>query len=65
MIIVNGREDPHAAGRTLLDYCETAGYRLDRVAIEVNGHIVPKAQYPARDLSDGDRIEIVHFMGGG
>ena len=65
MIIVNGREDPGARGRTLLDYVEAAGYRIDRVAVEVNGDIVPKASYDDRSLSDGDRVEIVHFMGGG
>lgn len=37
----------------------------ERVAVEVNLDIVPKAAYESRILSAGDRIEIVHFVGGG
>ena len=35
------------------------------VAVEVNLEIVSKTNYPAQKLSEGDRIEIVHFVGGG
>jgi sulfur carrier protein len=37
----------------------------ERVAVEVNRDIVPKAAYESRILSAGDRIEVVHFVGGG
>lgn len=37
----------------------------ERVAVEVNLDIVPKAQYDSHPLAPGDRIEIVHFVGGG
>ncbi|BCS55706.1 sulfur carrier protein ThiS [Geobacter sp. SVR] len=37
----------------------------ERVAVEVNLDIVPKATYGARIVSAGDRIEIVQFVGGG
>lgn len=36
-----------------------------RVAVELNMEILPKADYETTALSDGDRIEIVHFVGGG
>jgi len=36
-----------------------------KVAVERNLEIVPKSQFEATALSDGDRIEIVHFIGGG
>jgi len=36
-----------------------------RVAVEINLEIAPKATYGERTLQDGDRIEIVHFVGGG
>lgn len=36
-----------------------------RVAVELNMEILPKADYETTTLSDGDRIEIVHFVGGG
>lgn len=37
----------------------------DRVAVELNGNIVPRAEWAATALADGDRLEIVHFVGGG
>ena len=36
-----------------------------KVAIERNLEIVPRSLFPATALADGDRIEIVHFIGGG
>lgn len=36
-----------------------------RVAVEINEEIVPRSQYGDRQLADGDRIEIVHAIGGG
>ena len=41
------------------------GYDPARVAVERNGDIVPKAQYSATTLADGDVVEIVRFVGGG
>ena len=37
----------------------------DKVAIEVNGAIVEKNKYPKVILNRGDKVEIVHFIGGG
>lgn len=36
-----------------------------KVAVEVNLEIVPRSAYAETRLNDGDRIEIVHFIGGG
>ena len=36
-----------------------------RIAVEHNGEIVPKSAYAETQLQDGDRLEIVHAMGGG
>jgi sulfur carrier protein len=41
------------------------GLKGDRVAVEHNGNIVPRAEWSATSLADGDRLEIVHFVGGG
>ena len=41
------------------------GMKPDRVAVELNLEIVPRAVWPATPLKDGDRLEIVHFVGGG
>ncbi len=37
----------------------------DRVALERNGEIVPRSAWGETRLSEGDKIEIVHFVGGG
>jgi sulfur carrier protein len=41
------------------------GLQGDRVAIEHNGTIVPRANWPQTLLAAGDRLEVVHFVGGG
>lgn len=57
--------------RTLPDVPDLAaliaslGMKPDRVAVELNLNIVPRAQWSATPLQDGDRLEIVHFVGGG
>ncbi len=43
----------------------TLGLKADRVAVEHNGEIVPRTQWTQADIADGDRLEIVHFVGGG
>lgn len=42
-----------------------AGLAGRRVAVEVNGEIVPRGLHATRELRDGDRVEIVHALGGG
>ena len=37
----------------------------ERLAVELNREVAPRAQWPHTKLSDGDRIEVVHFVGGG
>jgi thiamine biosynthesis protein ThiS len=39
--------------------------KTDRVAVELNREIVPRDQWDRTQLADGDRLEIVHFVGGG
>jgi len=41
------------------------GLKGDRVAVERNGDIVSRNDWPATPLADGDRLEVVHFVGGG
>jgi sulfur carrier protein len=65
MIVLNGQSRMCAPGRTLLDLLAEAGYAQRRVAVEVNREIVPKSEHPRREIRDGDRIEIVHALGGG
>ncbi len=39
--------------------------RSDRVAVELNGVIVPRDHWSETSLANGDRLEMVHFVGGG
>jgi len=63
-IQLNGeiREVPQG---TVLGLLESLGIDPKRVAIELNMDILPKAEYSEKTIADGDRIEIVHFVGGG
>ncbi|HET7126213.1 MAG TPA: sulfur carrier protein ThiS [Lysobacter sp.] len=54
-----------APGATLAGLLEEHGLALRRVAVEVNGEIVPRGQHREHRLQEGDRIEIVHALGGG
>ena len=65
MIMVNGQSVIDAAGVSLAEYLSRAGYGLNRVAVERNGEIVRKLHYERTILTDGDIIEVVHFVGGG
>ncbi|MGN0658210.1 MAG: sulfur carrier protein ThiS [Emergencia sp.] len=64
MVKING-EDFNAAGKTLMEFLQENEYPMDRIAVERNGDIVPKARYEETVLADDDRIEIVSFVGGG
>ena len=50
---------------TLAALVEALNMKSDRVAVEVNREIVPRERWPQTLLKDGDRLEIVHFVGGG
>lgn len=64
MVLING-ERTATDGKNLLEYLISSGYDTKRVAVELNGDILPKTDYDKNVLSDGDKIEIVTFVGGG
>jgi sulfur carrier protein len=66
--VLNGqlREFPQLAPPAHLhDLIAALGLKGDRVAVEHNGNIVSRAEWGSTGLADGDRLEIVHFVGGG
>jgi thiamine biosynthesis protein ThiS len=63
-LVINGESQTLAAD-TLSALVEHLGMKADRVAIELNRAIVPRDQWPQTELHDGDRLEIVQFVGGG
>jgi len=50
---------------TLAGLVEALGMKADRVAVELNREIVPRGRWPETQLNEGDRLEVVHFVGGG
>ena len=64
-ILVNDEPRELTGGATVADLVGTLGLGPRRIAVELNRAVVPRAQYGSTALSDGDRIEIVHFVGGG
>lgn len=63
-LVING-EARNLTAVTLEALIEELGMKGDRVAVEVNREIVPRERWKATALKDGDRLEIVHFVGGG
>jgi thiamine biosynthesis protein ThiS len=57
--------EPTSASFTLASLVEILGMKSDRVAIELNREIAPRDSWSKTLLKDGDRLEIVHFVGGG
>jgi len=64
-LVLNGESQTFETPLTLAALVEKLGMKSDRVAIELNRNIVPREQWPQTQLSEGDRLEIVHFVGGG
>ena len=63
-IQVNG-DQREVAASTILDLVKALSLDPRKVAVERNLEIVPRSVYATTPLADGDRIEIVHFIGGG
>ncbi len=64
MVKVNGNQ-AEVDGMTVAEYLEQANFNLERIVVERNEEIVPKAQYEEVILQDGDVVEVISFVGGG
>jgi thiamine biosynthesis protein ThiS len=64
-LTINGDRREFADGLHLAGLVEQLGMKPERVAIELNRDIIPRDQWAATALKNGDRLEIVHFVGGG
>jgi thiamine biosynthesis protein ThiS len=62
---INGEIKAFDAPLCVADLLARLGLPQEKIAVEHNLEIVPKSAYDSHMLSDGDRIEIVHFIGGG
>ena len=64
-IEVNGQVTRLSAGASLQQLLESMELSDKRLAIEHNMEVIPRSAYSRLQLQDGDRIEIVHAIGGG
>jgi thiamine biosynthesis protein ThiS len=64
-IIVNGAARTVAPHTTIASLVADLGLEPGRVAVEKNREVIPRAQHASTELHDGDRLELVSFVGGG
>ncbi len=64
-LVINGEERTLDGPLSLAGLLARLNMKSDRVAVELNLDLVPRDQWTSTNLSDGDRLEIVHFVGGG
>ena len=64
-VYLNGNSKDLAESSTLLDLVNELSLPSARIAIELNGNVVRRREWENTTLNENDRIEIVHFVGGG
>ena len=64
-IQLNGKKVVIKSNYSILDLLKKYKLNNKKVAIEHNGTIIPKSNYSKKFLNDNDKVEIVHFIGGG
>ena len=64
-LIVNGEEQRFDRPLTVAELLETLDIRAPRVAVMVNEAIIKRDKRPEHRLAEGDRVEIIHMVGGG
>jgi thiamine biosynthesis protein ThiS len=62
---INGEQHDFSVSLTIAALVAQLGMKPDRVAVELNLEIVPRAGWETTTLKDGDKLEVVHFVGGG
>lgn len=64
-LTVNGESLEMEGASSISDLLMHLEIKAQRVAVELNLEIVPKTEYDSTNLKDGDRVEVVSFVGGG
>ncbi|HJT72011.1 MAG TPA: sulfur carrier protein ThiS [Terriglobales bacterium] len=64
-LTINGESREFDAVSTILELVSHLGMKPDRVAVELNRDLIPRDRWAETQLSEGDKLEIVHFVGGG
>ena len=64
-IQLNGKKLVIKSKYSILDLLKKYKLANKKIAVEHNGVIIPKVNYKKKNLKNNDKIEIVHFIGGG
>lgn len=64
-VVINGDDKEVPEGVTVAELITDLDLKPERVAIELNRKILARPEWPRAGLADGDKVEIVHFVGGG
>ena len=62
---VNGETKKLLEKIPLSEFLQQEGYVQEKIAVELNGEIIPRSRYASVILTDADKLEIVSFVGGG
>jgi sulfur carrier protein len=62
---VNGKTISITKSQTLIDFLKDNNYEITKVAVELNGNIIPKSKFKDITIQNCDSLEIVTFVGGG
>jgi thiamine biosynthesis protein ThiS len=64
-LTINGEDREFDSVVTLADLVAQLGMKPDRIAVELNRELIRRDRWSETKVSDGDKLEIVHFVGGG
>ena len=64
-LTINGEDREFSANLTVASLLVQLGMKPDRVAVELNRDLLNRDRWNSIPLNDGDKLEIVHFVGGG
>ena len=64
-LTINGEDREFTGIASLSDLVSQLGMKPDRVAVELNRELISRDRWRATQISNGDKLEIVHFVGGG
>ena len=64
-ILLNGKQEQIPGGSSITSLLKELSLKEGQIAVEVNRQIVPRKDWESHGLEAGDRVEIVHFVGGG
>ncbi|MEC7641515.1 MAG: sulfur carrier protein ThiS [Nitrospinota bacterium] len=65
LLTINGENREHLTSQTLAELIRELGIQAPHFAVALNQKVIPKSKYETAQIRHGDKIEIVHAVGGG